>query len=347
MEQFNIEALNNRLKLRIQERIDDLTKPKGSLGRLEELALQISLIQETISPIVTHPCHLLFAADHGIVEEQISLSPKEITFQAFMNMTKGMQAINFLVRQHNFDLVLVDAGIDAELPYNTNIYHFKIRRGTRNYRYESAMTEAEMNTAISTGAGLVERLSKERGADLFSFGEMGITNTSSAAMWMTTLTGIPLNECVGGGSDHTGGIIPHKLEVLSSALANYKGDHSPKSLMQYFGGYEMVMTVGGMLKAAEMRKIILIDGFIMTACALMAATLYPVAKEYFIFGHKSDEHGHSRLLEHMNASPILDLGMRLGEGTGAICAYPIIESAMRMMREMRSFKDQKITKYFS
>ncbi len=346
MRKFNIVSPNRTIEGELKDKIDNLTKPKGSLGMLEELALQIGLIQQTLTPSLLTPHHIVFAADHGIVEQNISASPKEVTRQMVYNFLEGGAGVNFLARQHNIALKIVDAGVDCDFSDNSPaVIDMKIRRGTRSYLYEAAMTSDECDKAIECGAIMTDKCYNE-GCNIISFGEMGITNTSSSALWMSMLCDIPLKECVGAGSDNTGNIIAHKYAVLSQAVENYHGENSPKSVMQYFGGYEMVMTVGAMLKAAEMGMVIIIDGFIMSACALMASKLYPSFLDYTIFGHCGDEVGHKLLLDQMHAKPILHLGLRLGEGTGAICAYPIIDSAVRMICEMNSFKSVAVTKYF-
>ncbi len=346
MKKFEIKSPDEAIKLTLQEKIDNLTKPKGSLGVLEELALQVGYIQQSLTPQLTLPHHIVFAADHGIVDQGISASPKEVTRQMVYNFLDGGAGVNFLARQHNFSLKIVDAGVDHDFSgEGLDIIDVKIRRGTRSYLLESAITQDECDRAIECGAKATGMCAEE-GCNVISFGEMGITNTSSSAIWMSLLGGIPLKECVGAGSDNTGKIIAHKYSVLSRAVENYKGDGSAEDIMRYFGGYEMVMAVGAMLKAAEKGMVILIDGFIMTACALMASKLYPAFLDYAVFGHCGDEVGHKLLLEQMNAKPILHLGLRLGEGTGAICAYPIVESAVRMINEMNSFQKIAVTKYF-
>ena len=185
-----------------------------------------------------------------------------------------------------------------------------------------------------------------KGCNVISFGEMGIGNTAASSMWMTCLTGIPLIDCVGAGSGLDNEGVKHKYNVLKKALDNYKGDNSPLNVIRYFGGYEMVMAVGAMLQAAELGMVILVDGFIMTNCMLAASKLYPEVLNYAVFAHRGDESGHALLLDAMGAKPLLDLGLRLGEGTGAVCAYPIVESAVRMLAEMASFGDAGVTKYF-
>ncbi|MFI3303658.1 MAG: nicotinate-nucleotide--dimethylbenzimidazole phosphoribosyltransferase [Rikenellaceae bacterium] len=346
MKEFNIKTPDKRIQAELQDKIDNLTKPKGSLGRLEELALQIGTIQQSLTPQLSSPHHIVFAADHGIVDEGVSVSPKQVTREMVYNFLAGGAGINFLARQHNFNLKIVDAGVDYDLSATyPEVIDMKIRRSTRNYLYEAAMSREECDRAIECGAKSTDMCADE-GCNIISFGEMGITNTSSSAIWMSLLCDISLSDCVGAGSDNSGNIISHKYSVLKAAVDNYKGDKSPEDVMRYFGGYEMVMSVGAMLRAAERGMTIIIDGFIMTACALLASRLDPSFLEYAIFGHCGDEVGHKLLLDQMEAKPILNLGLRLGEGTGAICAYPIIESAVRMICEMNSFKSIEVTKYF-
>lgn len=345
MKSFSIEKPDSKLKAAIQEKIDNLTKPKGSLGRLEELALQIGLIQQSLSPTLKNPYHIVFAGDHGIAAEKVSLSPQEVTYQMIANFLIGGAGINFLARQHNFNLKVVDSGVNYDFPNDSEIINKKIRKSTRNYLYEPAMTRQEMEQAIEYGAECVQ-MCADKGCNVISFGEMGIANTSSSSLWMTCLTNIPLDKCIGAGCDHTGAIVSHKYNILSRCLENYSGDFSVESVMQQFGGYEMVMTVGAMLKAAELKMVILIDGFIMTNCLLAAYKINPNVIDYSIFGHCGDESGHKLLLDYLQAKPILSLGLRLGEGSGALCAYPIVDSAVRMINEMNSFKKIEVTKYF-
>ena len=345
MKTFEIARPDRRMEPAIVDKINNLTKPKGSLGRLEEIALQVALIQQTLTPALQKPQNIIFAADHGIVEEGVSLSPKEVTWQQLSNFLHGGAGVNFLCRQHGFQLKLVDAGVDYDLPYDKGIIDMKVRRGTANYLYGPAMTEAEMELCLERGAEMVRRCHGE-GSNVLSFGEMGIGNTSSSSMWMTYFTGIPLEECVGAGSGLDSAGIRHKYEVLKQSMENYHGDGSTRDVLRYFGGLEMVMAVGAMLQAAELKMLILVDGFIMTNCMLAASRLYPEVVDYAVFGHCGDETGHKRVLDYMHAKPLLDLGLRLGEGTGAICAYPIVDSAIRMINEMDNFAHASITKYF-
>lgn len=348
MREFAIAKPDEAIRQALESKVDNLTKPKGSLGVLEELAIQIGVIQQSLSPELRSPTHVVFAADHGIVEEGVSVSPKEVTQQMVFNFLKGGAGVNFLARQHGFKLKVVDAGVDYDFsdhPQYNEIIDLKIARGTRNYLHEAAMSVEECDRAIECGAEVVDGCFDD-GCNVICFGEMGITNTSSSALWMSALLGVDLKLCVGAGSDFTGDITNHKYEVLKRSWEGYKGDGSPYDIMRYFGGYEMVMTVGAMLRAAELGMIILIDGFIMSACALMASQLNENFINYAIFGHVGDETGHKMLLDAMGARPILHLGFRLGEGTGALCAYPIVESSVRMIREMSSFEKVAVTKYF-
>lgn len=345
MLRFNLEKPKDEVRTYLQDKIDNLTKPKGSLGVLEELAMQIGWIQQSLNPKLTNPCHIVFAGDHGIAAEGVSPSPQEVTYQMILNFWAGGAGVNFLSRQHGFDLKIVDAGVNFDFEQEDPIINKKIRKSTRNYLHEAAMTREEMELAIKYGAECVQDCFNQ-GCNIISFGEMGITNTSSSSLWATYLTDIPLKDCIGAGCDHTGNIINHKYKVLSQSMANYKGDSSVEDIIRYFGGYEMVMTVGAMLKAAELKMIVLVDGFIMTNCMLAASKLYPDVLHYAIFGHQGDEAGHKLVLRYLNAKPVLNLGFRLGEGTGALCAYPIMDSAVRMINEMNSFKEIKVTKYF-
>jgi nicotinate-nucleotide--dimethylbenzimidazole phosphoribosyltransferase len=251
-------------------------------------------------------------------------------------------------RQHGFKLRIVDVGVDYDLSGVDGIINRKIARGTRNFLHEPAMTSDEFDRAIEIGSDLVDDCISE-GCRVLCIGEMGIANTSPSSIWMHLFTGIPLDECIGAGAGLDAPGIHHKYEVLSNALANYQATtphQSPITHIRHFGGFEMTAAIGAMLKAAEKHLVILVDGFIMTACALAAVKLYPAAQDYMIFTHCGDESGHKRLLDAMGASALLHLGLRLGEGTGALCAFPIVDSAVRMMNEMNNFDNARITKYF-
>ncbi len=345
MIQFNIEKPNEDILSYLDEKIENLTKPKGSLGMLETLAKQIGWIQQSLSPNLKNPHHIIFAGDHGICSEGVSASPQEVTYQMIDNFIAGGAGVNFLVRQHGFKFILVDSGVIYDFDADNPIINKKIRKGTRSYLHEAAMTKEEMELAIKYGAECVQDC-YDKGCNVLCIGEMGIGNTSSSALWMSCFAGISLDKCVGAGSGLQGKGLEHKYNVLKRSQDNYKGDGSTEDWIAYFGGYEMVMTVGAMLKAAELKMLIMIDGFIMTSCLLAASKLNPNVLHYAIYGHQGDEAGHKLLLEYLGGTPILKLGFKLGEGTGALAAYPIVESAVRMINEMSSFKEIKVTKYF-
>lgn len=345
MRTFSIKTPSRDIEKDIKSKIDCLTKPKGSLGKLETLALRVSLIQQTLSPKLSNPHNILFAADHGIISEGVSVSPKEVTWQQLSHFSHGGAGINFLCNQHGFKLVLVDAGVDYDIPADRGVIDCKIRKSTRNFLYGPAMTDDERDLAIEYGAKVVDKVFAD-GCNIVSFGEMGSGNTSSSSMWMHAFTGIPLADCIGAGAGLDRPGIRHKLDVLTSAWENYKGDGTSESYIAWFGGYEMVMAVGAMLRAAELGMVVIVDGFIMTACILAASKLNPDVLQYAIFGHQGDESGHKLMLQALNADPILHLDLRLGEGSGAVCAYPIIDSAVRMINEMDSFQSVGVTKYF-
>ena len=376
MKEFSIQSVDKSLQASIQEKIDNLNKPKGSLGRLEELALQICLIQHTLEPSLTHPCHLLLGGDHGIEREGVSVSPREVTWQQMINFTRGGGGVNMFCRQHGFKLRIVDVGVDYDFESeelgNVLFLDRKIARGTKNFLYEPAMTEEEFDRAIMVGVELVDDCIQE-GCCVLCIGEMGIANTSPSSIWMHFFGNIPLAECIGAGAGLDTLGIRHKYEVLSLAVENFRvkseelrvknnSNHSESEtnvnsslftlhssldeVIRSFGGFEMVAAIGAMLRAAEQHLIILVDGFIMTACAVATIKLYPAAQDYMIFTHCGDESGHKKMLDIVGAKPLLQLGLRLGEGTGALCAFPIIDSAVRMMNEMNNFQNAKITKYF-
>lgn len=345
MKKFSIQRPDEAIKAELMAKIDDLTKPKGALGRLEELALQIGTVQQTLSPTLEKPCNVLFAADHGIIEEGVSVSPKEVTWQQLSHFSKGGAGINFLCEQHGFRLVLVDAGVDYDVPGDRGIIDKKVRRGTRNFLHEAAMTDEEFDLCLQRGAEIVDMVAAD-GCNVISFGEMGSGNTSAASMWMHALTGIPLDLCVGAGAGLDLSGVNHKLDVLQRAAAAHDDIGDVRHTLARFGGYEMAMATGGMLRAAELGMIVIVDGFIMTSCMLAASALYPEVMEYAVFGHCGDESGHARMLNFMGAKPLLHLSLRLGEGSGAVCAFPILKSAVDMINKMDRFSEVGVTKYF-
>lgn len=346
MKKFRILPVDHSIEPEIIGKIDNLTKPKGSLGRIEELAKKICLIQQTSNPELRQPHNVLFAADHGILEEGVSISPKEVTWQQLSHFSKGGAGINFLCEQHGFKLVLVDAGVDYDIPAGRGIIDMKVRKGTRNFLYEAAMTPDELDECVERGASVVREIHETTGCNIISFGEMGSGNTSPSAVLMHLFTGIDLEKCIGAGAGLDSPGIRHKQEVLAKAVSNYRGKDDAEAKIAWFGGYEMAMAMGAMMQAAELGMIILVDGFIMTSVILAAMQFYPYILDYAIFGHQGDESGHKLMLDAIGVKAILHLDLRLGEGSGAVCAYPIVESAVRMINRMDSFQSVNVTKYF-
>ena len=349
MRKFDIQKPDESLREAIAQKIDNLNKPKGSLGRLESLAMQMAMIQQTLSPTLRHPCHLLLGGDHGIEREGVSLSPRDVTWQQMINFTRGGGGVNMFCRQHGFDLKIVDMGVDYDLSAYPTIIDRKIARGTDNFLYRPAMNESQFHQAIDTGAELVDEC-RRVGADIICIGEMGIANTSPSSIWMSLWGNIPLQECIGAGSGLNDEGIARKCAILQRAVDNFlaagNNPDNPETVIRYFAGYEMAGAIGAMLRAAELKMAVMVDGFIMSACMLAASRLYPDVLRYAIFGHCGDEVGHRRMLALMDAQPLLSLNLRLGEGTGALCAFPIIDSAVRMINELNNFQNAQITKYF-
>lgn len=345
MKTFAIKPTDKAIANDIQEKIDDLTKPKGSLGLLEETALRVALIQQTLTPSLNKPYNLVFAGDHGIADEGVSATVKEVTKQMVYNFIGGGAGVSVFAHQHGIGLKVIDAGVEHDFEDELPVIRKKIAYGTRNFLYEPAMTHDELHLALERGAEVVDSIHAE-GCNIVSFGEMGIGNTSCSSMLLTMLHNIPLEETVGAGSGLNSEGVRHKLDVLKRSQANYKGDGSAFDIIAHFSGYEMAMITGGMLRAAELGMVIVIDGFNITASLLAAAALHPEVLDYCIYSHKSNEGAHAKMLEILNAKPLLQLEMRLGEGTGSLVAYPIVESAVCMINNMSSFGNAKVTRSF-
>lgn len=345
-----IPVISHDLHDALQAKIDQKTKPLGALGRLEQLALQIGLIQNSLSPVLNEPSILIFAGDHGIVSSGVSAYPQAVTAQMVANFLSGGAAITVFARQHQLALLVVDAGVNADFTgENDNFANAmmdlppqfidaKIAKGTQNFVHAAAMTDRQCDKAINTGAELV-LLRHDTGCNCIGVGEMGIGNTSAAAMIMSRLTGLNLAQCVGKGTGLSERQLQHKLTVLQQADAFHAGIIEPLAVLATFGGFEIAMMVGAFLKAAELGMLILIDGFIASAALLVAFLLKPQILDYCIFSHVSSESGHRALLEFMNAKPLLDLGLRLGEGSAIALAYPLIQSAVCFINEMASFEE--------
>ncbi|WP_461049725.1 nicotinate-nucleotide--dimethylbenzimidazole phosphoribosyltransferase [Spirosoma arcticum] len=322
------------LENRLRHRIDNKTKPLGALGRLEELALQIALIQQTETPVLTNPHLIVFAADHGLAAEGVSAYPATVTHSMVNNFLAGGAAINVFCRQNGLQLLICDVGVNGTFEQNSaSLVKYKIRPGTRNMRHEPAMTVDECKAALDAGKTLVNGV-KYRNCNVVGFGEMGIGNTSAAALLMHRLMGLPLTQCVGRGTGLDDEGLARKLAVLQAVADRYAHLNDPLTLLAAMGGLEIAAIVGGMGQAVEDGMIILVDGFIATSALLVAHALNPSVLANCIFCHQSNEAGHWLMLDILQVKALLYLELRLGEGTGCALAYPLIQAAVAMLNEM-------------
>ncbi len=330
---------NPELAGQLDAAIDDKTKPPGSLGALEVLAKQLGLIQQSLAVTVDRPAILVFAGDHGVVAEGISAFPQEVTWQMVENFLADGAAINVFARQNNAALYVVDAGVNHDFGARPGLIDRKLAHGTRNFALEPAMSAEQCATAMEHGAALVADLP----GNVAGFGEMGIGNTTSAAALMHKLTGIPAGECVGAGTGLPPEGVLRKQRVIEAAAERHAGVSDPLDVLATFGGFEIAMMTGAMLRAASLRKTLLIDGFIVTAALLAASRMAPAILDYCVFAHCSDEAGHRRMLDRLGARPLLQLGMRLGEGTGAALALPLLHAAANFLNQMATFSSASVS----
>jgi nicotinate-nucleotide--dimethylbenzimidazole phosphoribosyltransferase len=330
------------LKTQIQRKIDFKTKPLGALGLLEKLALQIGTLQNTASPSLKNPTIVVFAGDHGIANEGVSAYPQEVTFQMVMNFLQKGAAINVFCAQNNIALKVVDAGVNFSFQPHEKLIDAKIAKGTRSFLSEKALSEAQLTQCFAKGKTIVEDIFAG-GCNVIGFGEMGIGNTSSATLLMSTLCNLPIEKCIGRGTGLSDAQLENKLAILKKAQDFHGQISDPKTALQTFGGFEIAQICGAMLAAFENNMLILVDGFIASSAFLVAAKLEPKIINNAIFCHLSDEFGHQNLLNHLNAEPILRLGMRLGEGTGCAVAYPIVQSALAFLNNMASFESAGVS----
>jgi len=329
------------MKEMIQNIIDGKTKPVGSLGKLEALALKIALIQGSDQPCLRRPTMLVFAADHGLADEGVSLYPKEVTRQMVMNFLQGGAAINVFCKQNGIHLKVVDAGVDFDFPPDTGLIQAKIAQGSRNILQEPAMSREECIRAMEEGKRLVA-LEHDQGCNVIGFGEMGIGNTSAASLLMHKYTGLDLVSCTGRGTGHNDRGLAAKLVVLKEAAGKYS-PKNPLDVLSTFGGLEIAMMCGAMLEAGERNMLIMVDGFISSSAILAASFLKKDICEQAIFCHVSGETGHRAMLKYLKAEPVVDLGLRLGEGTGVALVYPLLKSAVNFLNEMASFESAGIS----
>jgi nicotinate-nucleotide--dimethylbenzimidazole phosphoribosyltransferase len=331
------------LAQRVQHRLDHLTKPQGSLGRLESLALQVALWQGTERPALREPQLVVFAADHGLTAQGVSAYPQAVTAQMVANMGAGGAAVSVLACQHGLALTVVDCGVAADLAPQPGLVVAKVRAGTADSSLGPAMSEAECDAALAHGADIVRGLP----GNVLLLGEMGIGNTSAAALLMARLTDLPLAACVGRGTGLADPALEHKRRVLARVLERHATVREPRAALAALGGLEIATMAGAVMQAWEERRLVVVDGFITTAAVAVAAALAAdgalQVSRGCVFAHASAENGHARWLSQLGARPLLDLGLRLGEGSGAALAWPLLVSAVRLLDEMASFGEAGVS----
>jgi nicotinate-nucleotide--dimethylbenzimidazole phosphoribosyltransferase len=327
------------LTQRLQHLIDHKTKPLGALGRIESLALQLGQILQSEAPALLQPQMVVFAADHGLAAKGVSAYPSDVTWQMVENFLAGGAAVSVLARQHGLALTVVDAGVAKDIAPREGLQLRKIARGTADCSQGPAMSLAQCEQALQAGAEVVRGLP----GNALLLGEMGIGNTSSAALLMAHLTGTPLAQCVGRGTGLDDAGVARKLAVLAQALALHAKVREPLAVLAALGGFEIAMMCGAVLEAAAQNRVIVVDGFIASSAVLVAQALQPLVLQRCVFAHQSDESGHARMLAAMHVQPLLHLGLRLGEGSGGALAWPLLESACRILREMASFQSAGVS----
>lgn len=339
---FDIKPLSDEFNEALKHKIDHKTKPLGSLGQLERIAYQIGRIQNTLTPKLQKPTVVVVGADHGICAEGVSPCPIELTWQQMYNFASGGGGIGLFARHTGMNTIVVDAGAIHDFTEESGVLDYKVRKGTRNFLHEPAMTLEECWQAIHNGAQVVTDLHKD-GCNVIAFGEMGIGNTSPASVLMSLICELPMEVCVGPGSGLDNAGVKQKCNVLTQAVKNHGKPNSPVEMLATYGGLEIATIVGGMLKAAELGMLIINDGFIITSALLVAQTIDERILDYVLFSHKSKEGGHAAMVDFMKGEPILDLDLRLGEGTGAALAYPVVTGAVEMLNTMTSFEEAGVT----
>ncbi|WP_147533606.1 nicotinate-nucleotide--dimethylbenzimidazole phosphoribosyltransferase [Bacillus marasmi] len=331
-----IQPVNKEKGKQVAQYIDTLTKPIGSLGRLEELAIQLGEITGEDFPTVTPPAVITFAADHGIVKEGVSAYPQEVTAQMVLNFLHGGAGINVFSRQIGAKFEIVDVGVASDMEH-PGLTSKKVRYGTGNFLVEDAMTRDEVEQALAVGYERAQKMFDE-GAKCLIVGEMGIGNTTPSSAITAVLSGKDITELVGSGTGIDSEQIKHKQAVIKRSIEARQADPSDLiDLLAKLGGLEIAAMTGAMLAAAANRLPILLDGFICTVSGLLAAGINENARDYMIVGHRSVEIGHDVAISLLGKKPLLDLGFRLGEGTGAAVAFPILQSATLMLKEMATF----------
>ena len=332
-----ITPVDAALEPRLRARLDAKAKPPGSLGRLEDLAVRIGLIQNRLDPRIARTDLYVFAGDHGLTGEGVSAYPSSVTAAMVGLFLSGCSSVSALAKATDVRVRVVDAGVDADLPDHPDLIAAKIRRGTRNAAREPALTPDEVLRAVAKGYEIA-RAAAADGADVIALGEMGIGNSSSAALILHRLAPAPLDDCIGQGTGHDAEGMARKRAGIARA-AQRSDAVEPLAVLAEFGGCEIAMMAGAVLGAASMRRVALIDGFISTAAALAAARLVPAALDYCVFAHGSAERGHPIMLQALGARPLLDLDLRLGEGTGAALAAPLLVAAANLLTDVADLAD--------
>lgn len=342
LQSYEIKPLDSALLKQARGKIDLKTKPPGSLGRVEELATQICAIQQTLEPEADPARLLIFAGDHGMVEEGVSAWPSEVTAQMVANFINGGAAANVFARTNDITITVIDAGVATDLAHAENLVHANIRNGTRNAMHENALTADEVEAALEFGAGIAHD-AVNKGTKTILLGEMGIGNTSSATLLAHAVEGIGIEPLTGPGAGLDAPGVQRKCEILKKIAARAPGRLEPAKALSAFGGLEIAMMSGALIGAAASGAIVLVDGFIASAAALCALRARPEAMEYVVFAHCSKEPGHTLLLEALGAEPLMRLDLRLGEGTGALLAFPLLRNACAMVNEMATFESAGVS----
>lgn len=328
-----------RLRERLQHRLDRKTKPLGALGRLETLAVQIGLVQASEAPALREPQLVVFAGDHGLARQGVSAYPSDVTWQMVENFLAGGAAVSVLARQHGLALRVVDAGVAHDFPPREGLLIRKIAPGTADASTGPAMTPGQCWAALQAGIEVVRGLP----GNVLLLGEMGIGNTSAAALLLARVAAVPLAECVGRGTGLDDAALAHKRAVLERALQVNVAAASPLEALAALGGFEIAMMTGAVLQAAHERRLVVVDGFITGAAVVVAHALAPEVLDYCVFAHRSEELGHRRMLAHLGVEPLVDLRLRLGEGSGAALAWPLIVSSVKLLAEMASFESAGVS----
>ncbi len=338
-----IKPIDRAIEDKIQNKLDNLTKPRGSLGRLEELAKHYALVFNTLNPPVPKKVVLVFAGDHGVSDEGVSAFPKEVTHQMVLNFLAGGAGINVLARHVGADVRVIDIGVDHDFRSLPGLIHKKIARGTKNMAKEPAMSREEAIKAILAGADVALEAIQRDGCTMLATGEMGIANTTPASAVTAVFCSKPASYVTGKGTGIGDAAFKKKVEVIERAIAINEPDVSdPLDVLSKLGGFEIAGICGMVLAAAASKCLVVIDGFISSAGALTAYCLCPEVKDYIVAAHRSVECGHKVQLDFMGLRPLLDLDLRLGEGTGAVLAMSLVEAGYKVLTEMATFEDANV-----